>query len=40
MKLGDTCSIKDVIGIVTYLDSDNNLSEYMSDGFKKLVIQP
>ena len=27
MKLGDTCSIKDVIGIVTYLDSDNNYAE-------------
>ena len=25
---------------IIYLDSDNNLSEYMSDGFKKLVIQP
>jgi hypothetical protein len=27
MKLGDTCSIKDVVGIVTYLDSDNNYAE-------------
>ena len=25
---------------IIYFDSDNNLSEYMSDGFKKLVIQP
>ena len=24
---------------IIYFDSDNNLSEYMSDGFKKLVIQ-
>tara|TARA_Y100000746_G_scaffold59932_1_gene48633 strand:+ start:820 stop:963 length:144 start_codon:yes stop_codon:yes gene_type:complete len=30
----------EIESLIIYFDSNNNLSEYISDGFKELIIEP